>query len=186
MRPFGKGRRRRPIESIISNDIEVSNVDITSSGLKENGPFPPSSPPLIQEEDETNFEGNELDLFEQDLVFASSTVSSVVYKGSPTPSFGFFSSPKPRFNDIGSRINLGGKDANGRNSVFISSTLSNKIFIGSTEELTTKPTLPQFEATTTKPVETSSAKTMFPSFPIRLAVLSNPLKHKDFVFEWRY
>ena len=128
------------------------------------------------------------DLFEQqdDLIVASSTVSSVVFKGSPTPYFGLFSSPgsafdsesgvfvaspRPSFNNIGNDIDLGPKkflSPNGQ--VFVTSTQSNKIFIGSSEDPTPFSALPALD------------KRTFPSFPIRgkSGSLSFPFRPKSF------
>jgi hypothetical protein len=183
-----KGRKQvaAPLENDISNDIDgnfhLDDIDATQQTV-ETIPtqFVPTPRPIIGKENKDTFNGRDLfdqeDLFAQDLVFASSTVSPVVFKGSPTPSFGFFSSPKPRFNDIGSHVDLGAKKHQGKNSVFISSTISNKIFIGSREEETTKPTLFQElvepitedAAVTVEPEigGVSTTKRSFPSFPVR-------------------
>lgn len=195
-----KGRKQvvAPIENDISNDIEDdfhNDIDATQQSFETiPSQFVPTPRPIIGKENKDTFSGKDLfetdlfdgDFFEEDLVFASSTVSPVVFRGSPTPSFGFFSSPKPQFNDIGAHIDLGAKKHPGRNSVFISSTISNKIFIGSREEETTKPTLFQevFEpvdenvAVTEEPAivgDSITTKRSFPSFPVKFDP-SSPVK----------
>ena len=146
--------------------------------------LPETSVPTLTEEEDI-FE----DLFEQDdLIVSSSTVSSVVFKGSPSPApFGFFSSPspnfdqgsgvfvaspRPSFSNIGNDIDLGPKKFLSPDQfVFVTSTQSNKIFIGSSEE-------PSAPAAPAAPVLNSEEKRTFPSFPIRGKSLSFPFRPK--------
>jgi hypothetical protein len=122
---------------------------------------------------------------ENDLFVASSTVSSVVFKGSPTPGgwasspapnlydesgaqvsfsspspYGFGPSGRPSFNNIGAHVDLGPKKKilDPDQLFFISSTVSNKIFIGEPEEAVTPPSPRE---------EQSKASSRFSSFPIR-------------------
>ena len=133
-----------------------------------------------------------------DFFAASSTVSPVVFKGSPGP--GFFSSPRPfsdgqvffgtspspfgpapggpvgrpSFDNIGAHIDLGPPQPASlpQQLLHISSTVSNKIFIGSEEdESTTTPAAPVTEPT---------PKRAFPSFPIRGGDTINIKQKLDF------
>jgi hypothetical protein len=107
------------------------------------------------------FEEEEEEEEESDLIVSSSTVSAVIFKGSPTPSpFGFFSSPqpdwdgpsrasipgggfagspRPSFSNIGNDIHLGPEKKPFKilpldQLFFVSSTQSNKIVIGSEDD----------------------------------------------------
>jgi len=165
--------------------------DNENNAVTESEPFVPTVKPettvrqttvSTPKEEQDIFE----DLFEQnnDLIVASSTISSVVFKGSPSPApFGFFSSPgpsfdkgsgvfvaspRPSFTNIGNDIDLGPKKFLSANEgVFVTSTQSNKIFIGSVDEATPKPNI-------------SDEKRTFPSFPIRgkTGSLSFPFRPK--------
>ena len=202
-RQVRKGRKQKVVESqnLVEDQVEKENEESNEmeaseeekeelEDTEETEPFVPTvrtettvAPPK-QEED--LFE----DIFEQDdLIVASSTVSSVVFKGSPTPSFGFFSSPgpdfdtdsgvfranaRPSFSNIGNNIDLGPrKFLSPDQPVFVTSTESNKIFIGASEETTVE------QATST-----TVGKKPFPSFPIRggLGPLTFPSRAKPGFF----
>lgn len=137
------------------------------------------------------------DFFDQenDLFIASSTVSSVVFKGSPTPGIGFFSSPnpwndgvvkgtpspwghspggRPSFNNIGAHIDLGPKKKilEPEQLHFISSTVSNKIFIGAGDtDISSTTSSPSTVKEDVEIINIGKAnhpndpKTSFPSFP---------------------
>jgi len=191
--------------------FEVTNFDSTET-------FVPTARTTVQdftttESTTTSTEATDDDFddfFDQenDLFIASSTVSSVVYKGSPTPGIGFFSSPnpwdddkvsgaspspwghnpgrRPSFNDIGAHIDLGPKRKilEPEQLHFISSTVSNKIFIGAgdTDVSSTTP-LPIKEEkheiiNIGKVNHSEDSKTAFPSFPIR----GGGAKHTGFPF----
>jgi len=141
---------------------------------------------------------------ENDLFVASSTVSSVVFKGSPTPGgwasspapnfdgsgvqvsfsspspYGFGPSGRPSFNNIGAHVDLGPKKKilAPEQLFFISSTMSNKIFIGDPEEDTvTEPTVVVDDAKNdeNEDEEEDKSSSRFSSFPIRgLNTLAGP------------
>merc|ERR1719422_2113459 len=157
----------------------------------------------VKEEENEIFD----DFFDQqnDFFAASSTISPVVFKGSPGP--GFFSSPRPyydndgrqvsftspnpfggpgdrsggrpSFNNIGAHIDLGPQKPQiplDQSFFNPSSTVSNKIFIGSLDEtttpLTTEPSSPSTTTGTVEEIKTEAPtvvtpKRNFPSFPIR-------------------
>jgi len=233
-RKVRRGRKQVPSPKIagqtlneIHNDDKDSIFDEDQSNVQESehssitqlGQFFPTSrtttkeetstttvlPPL--EENSDQFE----DFFDQenDLFVASSTVSSVVFKGSPAPGIGFFSSPnpwndgkvsftspspfgngfgpsgRPSFNNIGAHIDLGPKQKilEPEQLFFVSSTMSNKIFIGSDEgdlSTTTPPPVITEEDTANDKVDDKQEelKINFPSFPIRGGIGS----HTSFPF----
>jgi len=139
---------------------------------------------------------------ENDLFVASSTVSSVVFKGSPTPGgwasspapnfdgsgvqvsfsspspYGFGPSGRPSFNNIGAHVDLGPKKKilAPEQLFFISSTMSNKIFIGDPEEDTvTEPTVVVDDTKKKEEEEEDKSSSRFSSFPIRgLNTLAGP------------
>merc|ERR1711892_1444583 len=195
-------------ESDLSNLIDDSDVNEPTEQF-----FPTTRTTPKREESTKAFEEeNEIfdDFFDQqnDLFVASSTVSSVVFKGSPGP--GFFSSPRPNFDSKGSQVSFtspnpfGPSGPSGRPSFnnigahidlgpqkpqkilepeqlfFISSTVSNKIFIGSAEETTTpSPTLKDGLKDQIKFGKgLKSPKRNFPSFPIRGGAGGFPFKPK--------
>ena len=197
-RKLRRGRKQRvqvPVNAIEEEEQkeEEEKEVVTTAPMEEEQTNPirqlASLLPTAQSKPETTKPETDIfeDLFEQqdDLIVSSSTVSSVVFKGSPAPSLGFFSSPspsfdkgsgvfvaspRPTFNNIGNDIDLGPKKFLSPNSqVFVTSTQSNKIFIGSPEETTPSPTL--------------NKRPPFPSFPIRgksTGSLSFPFRPKAF------
>jgi len=229
---FGVGQRNRKIRrgrkqksqfsneiSNQSNEINDDESDLTNliddtNVSKPTEQFFPTTrtTPKKEETTEALEEENEIfdDFFDQenDLFIASSTVSPVVFKGSPGP--GFFSSPRPNFdshgsqvsftspnpfgpggpsgrpsfNNIGAHIDLGPqkpqKILEPEQLFFISSTVSNKIFIGSEEETTTPSSVKKNEAKD-KIIKVPDFKALnrnFPSFPIRGGAGGFPFKPK--------
>jgi hypothetical protein len=195
-------------ESDLSNLIDDSNVNEPTQQF-----FPTTrTTPRREFTTKALEEENEIfdDFFDQqnDLFVASSTVSPVVFKGSPGP--GFFSSPRPNFdshgsqvsftspnpfgpggpsgrpsfNNIGAHIDLGPqkpqKILEPEQLFFISSTVSNKIFIGSEEETTTPTPVSQEEGNTGIKIvkDFKSSNRNFPSFPIRAGSGGFPFKPK--------
>ena len=186
-RKIRRGRKQIPSPKIAAENINViksdekpalpskpfTSFDVTDFDSTE--PFVPTARSTIQDftttkQTTTSTEAADdqfNDFFDQenDLFIASSTVSSVVFKGSPTPGIGFFSSPnpwndekvvgaspspwghnsggRPSFNNIGAHIDLGPKRKilEPEQLHFLSSTVSNRIFIGSgdTDVSTTTP-----------------------------------------------
>jgi len=188
-------------ESDLSNLIDDSDVNEPTEQFfptTRTTPRKEITTKSLEEEENEIFD----DFFDQqnDLFVASSTVSPVVFKGSPGP--GFFSSPRPNFdshgsqvsftspnpfgpggpsgrpsfNNIGAHIDLGPqkpqKILEPEQLFFISSTISNKIFIGAEEETTTPtPVLNDGGNTGIKIVNNFKSGTRnFPSFPIRSGV----------------
>lgn len=195
-------------ESDLSNLIDDSDVNEPTEQF-----FPTTrTTPRREVSTKALEEENEIfdDFFDQqnDLFVASSTVSSVVFKGSPGP--GFFSSPRPNFDNHGSQVSFtspnpfGPGGPSGRPSFnnigahidlgpekpqkilkpeqlfFISSTVSNKIFIGSEEETTTpSPILQDETKDDNKNLKNfKSSNRNFPSFPIRGGAGGFPFKPK--------
>jgi hypothetical protein len=85
----------------------------------------------------------------------------------------FIGSPRPSFNNIGNQIDLGPKKFFDGNSVFVTSTQSNKIFIGSPDSK---------EEEQSQEITAPGNKRQFPSFPSRgkLGALSFPFRPKSF------
>jgi len=195
-------------ESDLSNLIDDSDVNEPTEQF-----FPTTRTTPKKEVTTKSLEEEENEIFDDffdqqnDLFVASSTVSPVVFKGSPGP--GFFSSPRPNFdshgsqvsftspnpfgpggpsgrpsfNNIGAHIDLGPqkpqKILEPEQLFFISSTVSNKIFIGAEEETTTPTPVSQEENTGIKIVNNFKSTTRnFPSFPIRAGTGGFPFKPK--------
>jgi len=197
---------------ITDDDSDLSNIIDESDINQPTEQFFPTTrtTPKREESTEPFEEENEIfdDFFDQqnDLFVASSTVSSVVFKGSPGP--GFFSSPRPNFdghgsqvsftspnpfgqsgpsgrpsfNNIGAHIDLGPKKQQKilepEQLFFISSTVSNKIFIGSEEETTTSSPNQKKKFKSKLANNVNAPKRNFPSFPIRGGSGGFPFKPK--------
>ena len=166
-RKFRRGRKQRVNHNTntVENRFKEATTPVFAPTVTTEAPTiaTETAAPVVPKQEADIFE----DLFESnnDLIVSSSTVSSVVFRGSPTPSFGLASfdsdsgifkvSPRPTFNNIGKDIDLGpNKFFSPNENVFVTSTESNKIFIGSTEESST-------------PQPTQPTRTSFPSFPVR-------------------
>ena len=198
-----KFRQRKPVAFTAFNndfDVDTTNTDDFLPTVHTTAAFNNDYEETTTQAPVTDKESEEAEIFEElfesnnDLIVASSTVSSVVFKGTPTPGpFGFFSSPssvfdsgngvfigspRPQFNNIGNHIDLGPKKFFSGNSVFVTSTESNKIFIGSQDsEEDFEDSKPEITA----PAEEEN-KRQFPSFPSRgkLGALSFPFRPKPF------
>ena len=196
-RKIRRGRkiiRKQPLQETFNNQISDDLETTVSAPLEEETEqFVPTvrTQPTTTERPFTTTVPEKEDAFddffdsENDLFFASSTVSSVVFKGSPTPGgwasspapnfdgsgaqvsfsspspYGFGPSGRPSFNNIGAHVDLGPKKKllAPDQLFFISSTQSNKIFIGDPEEeAVTAPTNQQ---------EEQKSSSRFSSFPIR-------------------
>lgn len=221
-----KIRRGRKQKSQISNEIanqsneinddesDLSNLIDDSDVNEPTEQFFPTTRTTPRREVSTKASEKENEIFDDffdqqnDLFVASSTVSSVVFKGSPGP--GFFSSPRPNFDSHGSQVSFtspspfGSGGPSGRPSFsnigahidlgpqkpqkilepeelfFISSTVSNKIFIGSEEETTTPAPILKDEGNTGIKIvkDFKSSNRNFPSFPIRGGAGGFPFKPK--------
>ncbi len=195
-----KLRQRKPVAFTAFNndfDVDTTNTDDFLPTVHTTAAFNDFEETTTQVP-VTDKESEEAEIFEElfesnnDLIVASSTVSSVVFKGTPTPGpFGFFSSPssvfdsgngvfigspRPQFNNIGNQIDLGPKKFFSGNSVFVTSTESNKIFIGR-QDSNEDDNKPEITAPTVE-----ENKRQFPSFPSRgkLGALSFPFRPKPF------
>ena len=210
-RKIRRGRKQRPDVDVVEK--ETKSVDEIQENNKATEAFFPTTrtttttaiprketttTQAVKEEENEIFD----DFFDSgnDFFAASSTVSPVVFKGSPGP--GFFSSPRPfsdgqvffgtspspfgpapggpvgrpSFDNIGAHIDLGPPQVASlpEQLLHISSTVSNKIFIGSEDESTTTPSSLVTVTTSQTP------KRAFPSFPIRAGDNLNFKQKLDF------
>ena len=237
-RKIRRGRKQRPRQSFGSEEetelanlindgedfsqtteqfVPTTRTTTTTSTTTPTTPTTTTTTSTLAREEEENEIFDDFFDHQNDFFAASSTISPVVFKGSPGP--GFFSSPqpffgsdghqvghcevarsrksrsnlsqpfqvsftspspfghgpagrRPSFNNIGAHIDLGPtkpqKILNPESLLFISSTVSNKIVIGSEEEITTTAAPAPTETEKTEPalIDLSPGRN-FPSFPIR-------------------